>query len=65
VRGIDLLNWTMTVSAARIAACIASTDVPNEQKPWLSGGVALTSTTSSGTAPRSNKWGTSDRKTGT
>ena len=55
----------MTVFAARIAACIASTDVPSEQKPWLSGGVALTNTASSGRAPESNSRGTSDRKIGT
>ena len=51
VRGIDRLSWTMTVFAARMAACIASTLVPSEQKPWASGGVALTRTTSSGSAP--------------
>ena len=51
VRGIDRLSWTMTVFAARIAACIASTLVPSEQNPWASGGVALTNTTSSGSAP--------------
>ena len=34
VRGIALLNCATTVFAARIAACIASTDVPSEQKPW-------------------------------
>ena len=45
------LNWTMTVFAARIAACIASTDVPSEQKPWASGGVTLTKTASSGSMP--------------
>ena len=42
VRGIAALNWTMTVFAAPIAACMASTDVPSEQNPWASGGVALT-----------------------
>ena len=55
----------MTVFAARIAACIASTLVPSEQNPWRSGGVALTSTTSSGSARESNRLGTSERKTGT
>ena len=65
VRGIAALNCTITVRAARIAAWIASTDVPSEQKPWASGGVALTSTASSGRAPDSNSCGTSDRKTGT
>ena len=48
VRGIAWLNWTMTVFAAAIAACIASTDTPSEQNPWASGGVALTKTASSG-----------------
>ena len=65
VRGIARLNWTMTVFAARIAACIASTDVPSEQNPWRSGGVALTKTASSGNAPESKRRGTSDRNTGT
>ena len=65
VRGIALLNWTMTCRAARIAACIASTEVPSEQKPWASGGVALTKTASSGSRPASNSRGTSDRKVGT
>ena len=65
VRGIAWLNWTMTVLAARIAACIASTDVPSEQKPCASGGVAFTKTASSGSIPLSNRRGTSDRKTGT
>ena len=65
VRGIDRLSWTMTVFAARTAACIASTLVPSEQNPWRSGGVALTKTASSGSAPLSNSRGTSDRKTGT
>ena len=51
VRGIDRLSWTMTVVAARMAACIASTLVPSEQNPWASGGVALTNTASSGRAP--------------
>ena len=44
----------MTVFACRIAACIASTEVPSEQKPWASGGVAFTNTASSGSAPLSN-----------
>ena len=52
VRGIAALSWTMTVVAARIAACIASTDAPSEQNPCASGGVALTRTASSGSAPR-------------
>ena len=65
VRGIDRFSWTTTVFAARIAACIASTLVPSEQNPWASGGVALTNTASSGSAPISNSRGTSDRKTGT
>ena len=65
VRGIAALNWTMTVRAARIAACIASTEVPSEQKPCASGGVALTNTASSGSRPLSNRRGTSDRKVGT
>ena len=38
----------MTVFAARIAACIASTLVPSEQNPCASGGVAFTKTASSG-----------------
>ena len=59
------LNWTMTVRAARMAACIASTEVPSEQNPCASGGVALTKTASSGRRPVSNRRGTSDRKTGT
>ena len=65
VRGIERLSWTTTVFAARIAACIASTLVPREQKPCASGGVALTSTTSSGSARLSNSRGMSERKTGT
>ena len=32
------LSWTITGARPRIAACIASTDVPSEQKPWASGG---------------------------
>ena len=44
VRGTALLNCTTTVFAARIAACIASTLLPSEQKPWASGGVAFTKT---------------------
>ena len=40
-------------------------DVPSEQNPWASGGVALTNTASSGSAPDSKRRGTSDRKTGT
>jgi hypothetical protein len=44
VRGIPALNWATTVFAARIAACIASTDVPSEQNPWASGGVTLMNT---------------------
>ena len=51
VRGIDRLNWTMTVVAARMAACIASTEVPSEQNPCASGGVAFTKTASSGSMP--------------
>ena len=54
----------MTVFAARIAACIASTLVPSEQNPWRSGGVALTKTASSGNARDSKRRGTSERKTG-
>ena len=66
VRGIDRLSWTMTVFAARIAACIASTDVPSEQKPCASGGVALTKHgVERQRAASSNSRGTSDRKTGT
>ena len=65
VRGIDRLSCTMTVFAARMAACMASTLVPSEQKPCASGGVALTRTTSSGIEPESNRCGTSERKTGT
>ena len=65
VRGMARFSWTTTVFAARIAACIASTLVPSEQNPWSSGGVALTKTTSSGSAPLSKSRGTSDRKTGT
>ncbi len=65
VRGIDALSWTTTVLAARIAACIASTLVLSEQKPWASGGVAFTNTTSSGMARLSNRRGMSERKTGT
>src|SRR4029078_7980520 len=64
-RGMPLFNWTTTVFAARIAAGIASTLVPSEQNPWSSGGVALTNTTSSGSAPLSNSRGTSERNTGT
>ena len=33
VRGMRGLNWTMTVFAAVIAARIASTETPREQKP--------------------------------
>ena len=33
VRGIALLNWATTVFAARIAACIASTDRPERAEP--------------------------------
>ncbi len=65
VRGMEWLNWTMTVFAARTAVCIASTLVPSEQNPCESGGVALTNTASSGSAPLANRRGTSDRKTGT
>ncbi len=59
------LSCTTTVCAARIAACIASTLVPSEQKPWASGGVTLTKATSSGSAPLRKSRGTSDRKIGT
>ena len=48
-------NCTTTVFAESIAACIASTLVPSEQNPWASGGVALTKTTSSGSAPDSEQ----------
>ena len=48
VRGIGALSWTTTVFADRMAACIASTLVPREQKPCESGGVTFTNTTSSG-----------------
>ena len=65
VRGIRALSWTITVFATRIAACIASTDVPSEQNPCASGGLALTSTASSGSSPARNSWGMSDRNTGT
>ena len=65
VRGIDGLNCTMTVFAASIAACIASTDTPSEQNPCASGGVTLTNTASSGQAPELNSAGTSERNTGT
>ena len=64
VRGIAVLNWTMTCFAARMAECIASTDVPSEQNPCASGGVALTKTASSGSRPESNSRGTSDRNVG-
>jgi len=65
VRGMARLNWTMTVLAARTAEWMASTEVPSEQKPWLSGGVALTRTASSRSAPDVNRCGTSERNTGT
>ena len=65
VRGIAGLTWAMTRPAARIAACIASTDVPSEQKPWASGGETLQRTASSGMSPPEKRRGTSDRKTGT
>ena len=55
----------MTVVAAPMAACIASTDVPSEQKPCASGGVTLMNTASSGSAPDENSSGTSERNTGT
>ena len=65
VLGMAPLNWTMTVLAARMAACIASTETPSEQNPCASGGVAFTSTASSGISRLSNSRGTSERKTGT
>ena len=65
VRGMERFSCTITVFAAVIAACIASTDVPREQKPCASGGVAFTNTASSASAPDSNSRGTSERKTGT
>lgn len=34
-------SWAMTVVAARMAACIASTDTLSEQNPCRSGGVTL------------------------
>ena len=61
----DIEVEVVDMNAARIAACIASTDVPSEQNPWESGGVALTRTASSGSAPVVNRAGTSERKTGT
>ena len=64
VRGTAELNWTITWSAARIAACMASTEVPSEQNPWASGGVALTRTASSGSSRDSKRRGTSDRNAG-
>ena len=48
VRGIEGLSCTITVFAAAIASCIASTDRPSEQKPCASGGVTLANTASSG-----------------
>ena len=65
VRGMDGLNWTMTVLAASTAACMASTDVPSEQNPWRSGGVTLANTASSGSSPDRKTAGTSERKIGT
>ena len=65
VRGIARLSWAMTVFAARIAACIASTDVPSEQNPCASGGVALTRTASSGSSAGLEQRGDVDRNTGT
>ena len=65
VRGIDRLNWTMTIFAARIAACIASTDVPSEQNPWRSGGGRVDEDRIERKRPRVESRGTSDRKTGT
>ena len=50
--GTARLNCTITVFAARIAACIASTLVPSEQNPCSSGGVAFTNTASSGISAR-------------
>ena len=51
VRGIARLTWAMTVVAARTAARVASTDVPERAEAVRSGGVTLTSATSSGSAP--------------
>ena len=40
VLGIAGLSWATTRRADRIAACMASTEVPREQKPCASGGNA-------------------------
>ena len=65
VRGIDALSWAMMNFAFRAAARLASTLVPSEQNPWGSGRERFRSATSRGMIPELNRFGTSERKTGT
>jgi len=65
VRGMRSLISAITTRAASTAARAASTEVPKEHIPCLSGGDSCTNAASSGTAPPLNRPGTSDRKMGT
>jgi hypothetical protein len=55
----------MTTLAECVAASVASTEVPSEQKPCSSGGETLMRTASSGMSPEVKRSGTSWRKVGT
>ena len=63
---IDIIYqyWPMTCFAVLTAANAVSTLVDSVQKPWLSGGLTVTSATSSFFRPRSNRRGTSLRNIG-